>query len=45
VSIGWVRRSDQEGRRWAKGEVALKFVVKVNVAKVVRVPYTIQKVY
>lgn len=34
--IGWVRRLDQAGRRWAKGEVALKFVVKVNVARVVR---------
>jgi hypothetical protein len=39
VSIGWVRRSDQEGRRWAKGEVALKFVVKVNVARLVRMLY------
>jgi hypothetical protein len=38
-----VRRSDQEGRRWAKGDVALKFVVKVNVARVVRVPYTFRQ--
>ena len=36
MSIGLVRRPDQEGRRCAKGEVALKFVVKVNVARVVR---------
>lgn len=34
--MGWVSRPDQGGRRWAKGEVALKFVVKVNVARDVR---------
>ena len=36
VSKGALNRPDQGGRRWAKGEVALKFVVKVNVARVVR---------
>lgn len=36
VSKGLVRRPDQGGRRCANGELALKFVVKVNVARVVR---------
>ena len=31
-----MRRPDQGGRRCAKGELALKFVVKVNVARVVK---------
>jgi hypothetical protein len=42
VVNGLVRSSDQEGRRWAKGDVALKFVVKVNVARVVRMLYIIE---
>lgn len=36
--MGWVKRVDQGGRRWAKGEVLLKLVVKVNVAREVRIP-------
>jgi hypothetical protein len=39
VPKGLVRSSDQDGRRWAKGEVALKFVVKVNVAREKRMLY------
>lgn len=35
---GAVKRPDQGGRRCAKGELALKFVVKVNVAREVRIP-------
>lgn len=31
-----MRRPDQGGRRCAKGELALKFVVNVNVARVVK---------
>ena len=38
VLKGLERRADQGGRRWAKGEVRLKFVVKVNVARLVRTP-------
>lgn len=38
VLKGFERRADQGGRRWAKGEVRLKFVVKVNVARLVNTP-------
>lgn len=37
---GFVKRADQGGRRWVKGEEALKLVVKVNTAREVRTPYT-----
>lgn len=43
VSIGCQMRPDQGGRRWAKGEVRLKVVVKVKVAREVRTPYTIDR--
>ena len=39
--MGWVRRADQGGRRWAKGEAFLKLVVKVNVAREVRMPCSV----
>ena len=41
VLKGLERRADQGGRRWAKGEVRLKFVVNVNVARLVRTPFWI----
>lgn len=34
-----MKRPDHDGSRCAYGEVALKFVVKVNVAREVRMPY------
>lgn len=39
VSMGWVSSCDQDGSRCAKGEVCLKFVVKVNVAREMRTDY------
>jgi hypothetical protein len=36
VPTGDVSRPDQDGSRWANGEVALKFVVKVNPAQEIR---------
>lgn len=39
MSIGCESRSDHAGSRSAKGEFALKFVVKVNVAREVRTPW------
>ena len=39
MSKGCERRLDQDGNRWVYGEVRLKFVVKVNVARDVRIPY------
>jgi hypothetical protein len=36
VSMGDVNRPDQDGSRCANGEVALKFVVKVNPAQETR---------
>lgn len=39
VSTGCQIRPDQGGRRCAKGDLLLKLVVKVNVAREVRTPY------
>lgn len=33
-----MKRPDQDGRRCANGELVLKFVVNVNVAREVRIP-------
>lgn len=38
VPTGEVSRLDQDGSKCAKGEVALKFVVKVNPAQEIRTP-------
>ena len=44
MSKGAVKRPDHDGRRCAYGEVALKFVVKVNVAREVRMPYHFESI-
>lgn len=40
VSMGCQTSADQGGSKCAKGDVRLKFVVKVNVAREVRIPLT-----